>query len=109
LAKFQPELAACVAVPVFTSSLLLVPLVHRMLSPGRRVGILTVDADSLIPEHLRAAGIPPELPVAIAGLETEKEFTQGSLPPVTDGRGRPARGDPAGRRRDRGPRAAAPP
>ena len=34
LIKYQRELAAAVSVPVFTSSLLLVPLVHRMLGPG---------------------------------------------------------------------------
>ena len=76
LAKFQAELAASVSVPVLTSSLLLVPLVHRMLAPGRAVGILTVDASSLAPEHLAAAGIGPEVPTAIAGFETEKEFTR---------------------------------
>jgi len=47
LAKFQPELAASVSVPVFTSSLLLVPLVQRMLPAGRAVGVLTVNAASL--------------------------------------------------------------
>jgi hypothetical protein len=47
-----------------------------MLRPGRAVGILTVDAGSLGEEHLRAAGIGPEVPVAIAGLEGEKEFTR---------------------------------
>src|SRR5262249_59909547 len=47
LAKFQAEMAAAVSVPVFTSSLLLVPLVHRMLPPDRAVGVLTVDASSL--------------------------------------------------------------
>src|SRR5918994_3223837 len=36
LVKFQREMAAAVRVPVFTSSLLLVPLVHRLLAPGRR-------------------------------------------------------------------------
>ena len=76
LAKFQQELAAAVAVPVFTSSLLLVPLVHRTLPPGRRVGVLTVNAASLGPEHLRGAGIGPEISLAIAGLEGEKEFTR---------------------------------
>jgi Asp/Glu/hydantoin racemase len=76
LARYQRELAAAVSVPVFTSSLLLVPLVHRMLRPGRRVGILTVDAPALSPEHLAGAGITPDIPVAIAGLETEKEFTR---------------------------------
>jgi len=76
LVKFQAELAAGVRVPVFTSSLLLVPLVHRLLPAGRRVGILTVSGATLTPEHLRGAGIGPEVPLAIAGMETEKEFTR---------------------------------
>jgi hypothetical protein len=76
LAKFQRELAAAVGVPVFTSSLMLVPLVHRMLPPGRAVGILTVDAGSLTLDHLGGAGIGPEVPVVVAGLEGEKEFTR---------------------------------
>jgi hypothetical protein len=76
LATFQRELAAAVRVPVFTSSLLLVPLVHRMLAPGRRVGIMTVDASSLTPQHLAGAGIGPDVPLAVAGLEGEKEFTR---------------------------------
>ncbi len=79
LAKFQRELASAVAVPVFTSSLLLVPLVHRMLPPGRAVGLLTVDASSLSAEHLAGAGITPEMKVVVAGLETEKEFTRALL------------------------------
>jgi hypothetical protein len=76
LAKFQAELAAAVSVPVFTSSLMLVPLVHRMLPPGRAVGVLTVDASSLGREHLAGAGIAADVPLVIAGLETEKEFTR---------------------------------
>ena len=76
LAKFQRELAAAVSVPVFTSSLMLVPLVHRMLPPGRAVGVLTVDASSLGVEHLVGAGITTDMRVVVAGLETEKEFTR---------------------------------
>lgn len=76
LARFQPELAAAVRVPVFTSSLMLIPLVHRMLAPGRVVGVLTVDASSLTRGHLEAAGVGPEVPVMIAGLEGEKEFSR---------------------------------
>ncbi|MBI4590935.1 MAG: aspartate/glutamate racemase family protein, partial [Candidatus Rokubacteria bacterium] len=66
LAKFQRDMAAAVRIPVFTSSLMLVPLVHRMLSPGRAVGILTVDASSLTSEQLSGAGIGPDMPIAIA-------------------------------------------
>lgn len=76
LVKYQRELAAAVSVPVFTSSLLLVPLVHRLLAPGRRVGVLTVNAASLTSAHLEGAGIGGEIPLAIAGLEGEKEFTR---------------------------------
>ena len=62
LVKLQGQLAAAVSVPVFTSSLLLVPLVHRMLPPGRRVGAPTVDASALTAEHLIGAGIGSDLP-----------------------------------------------
>ena len=76
LAKFQSELSAAVAVPVFTSSLMLVPLVHRMLAPGRAVGVMTVDASSLGPAHLAGAGITADVPIVVTGLQTEKEFTR---------------------------------
>ena len=76
LVKYQREMAAAVRVPVFTSSLLLVPLVHRMLAPGRKVGLMTVNAASLGQEHLAGAGIPADLPLAVAGMEGEKEFTR---------------------------------
>jgi hypothetical protein len=75
LVKFQRELAASVRVPVFTSSLLLVPLVHRLLPPRRRVGIMTVNSAGLTPEHFTGAGIG-DTPIAVAGMETEKEFTR---------------------------------
>jgi hypothetical protein len=77
LVKFQREIANAVTVPVFTSSLLLVPLVHRLLPHGRRrVGIMTVNAGSLTQEHLDGAGIGGDIPLALAGMETEKEFTR---------------------------------
>ena len=76
LAKFQSEVAASVSIPVFTSSLMLVPLVHRMLPPKRAVGIMTVDASSLRPEHYTGAGITKDIPIVVAGMETEKEFTR---------------------------------
>ncbi len=76
LVKYQREIAGSVKVPVFTSSLLLVPLVHRLLPRGKRVGIMTVNAGSLTQEHLDGAGIGADIPLAIAGMETEKEFTR---------------------------------
>ena len=55
---------------------MLVPLVHRMLPVGHRVGVMSVDASSLTREHLQGAGIGPEVPLVIVGMESEKEFTR---------------------------------
>ena len=79
LITYQRELAQAVRVPVFTSSLLLVPLVHRLLAPGGRVGIMTVNAATLTREHLAAAGVGADVPLTVVGMETEKEFTRALL------------------------------
>ena len=76
LVKFQRELAGAVAVPVFTSSLLLVPLVHRLLPPGRRVGIMTVNALRLDPGALRRRPASATSRSRSPGMENEKEFTR---------------------------------
>jgi Asp/Glu/hydantoin racemase len=79
LITYQAELARAVRIPVFTSSLLLVPLVHRTLPAGQRVGIMTVNAGTLTAAHLRGAGIGADVPLAVVGMETEKEFTRALL------------------------------
>ncbi|MFQ5931035.1 MAG: aspartate/glutamate racemase family protein [Nitrospiraceae bacterium] len=75
LSLYQQEIAAAVPVPVFTSSLMQVPLVARMLRPDQKVGVMTVDSRYLTESHLRAVGAE-SLPVVIVGLETEKELTR---------------------------------
>ena len=74
LSLYQKQLAASVAVPVATSSLMQVPFVERLLPPGKRVGILTVSARSLTADHLRAAGVDPGVPVI--GTDGGREFTR---------------------------------
>lgn len=64
-ALFQRHLAAAVQVPVFASSLMLVPLIARMLRPERRVGVITADADSLSAAHFAGAGVDPATTVVI--------------------------------------------
>ena len=49
LSLYQKELAAAVAVPVATSSLMQVPMIQSTLPAGKRVGVLTVNAASLTP------------------------------------------------------------
>ena len=73
---FQRELANAVNVPVFASSLIQAPLVHRMLREGRRVGIITADSECLTEEHLEKAGITKTIPVSIEGMENTGEFSK---------------------------------
>jgi len=77
LSLFQDELAAAVAVPVLTSSLLQVALVNRLLPKGRRAGILTISASTLTAAHLDQAGVPAGTPVA--STEGGREFTRAIL------------------------------
>ena len=76
LALFQREMAAALAVPVWTSSLLLVAEIEGGLRDGRRVGrrvgVVTVDAASLTAEHLRAVGARTDTP--IEGLALDSPF-----------------------------------
>ncbi|HSC65839.1 MAG TPA: aspartate/glutamate racemase family protein [Caldimonas sp.] len=72
LALFQREMAAAVAVPVWTSSLLLVAALEAALPRGRRVGIVTADGESLTARHLHAVGARPDTPRE--GLAPDSRF-----------------------------------
>src|SRR5258708_25436629 len=63
LSLYQAELAAHCRVPVATSSLMQVPFVQALLPPGKRVGVVTVSAESLTNDHLKGAGVALDTPV----------------------------------------------
>ncbi len=75
LALFQKELSATVAIPVFASSLIQVPLAHAMLPPRQKVGFLTADARNLTERHFAAVGADA-VPTAIGGMEKSTEFRE---------------------------------
>lgn len=85
---FQRELAGALPVPVFTSSLLQLPLIERALGPRGRIGVVTADSEHLLPEHLRLAGGSPER-VSLCGLQDAPCFREA----IFSGSGRI---DPAG-------------
>jgi len=62
LALHQKALAAALPVPVATSSLLQIPILERLLPQGRTVGVLTMDADKLTPDHFAAVGVDHAVP-----------------------------------------------
>ncbi|MCH2167685.1 MAG: aspartate/glutamate racemase family protein [Oceanicola sp.] len=63
MAPFQTHLRAALGVPVATSALLQVPSIAQTLPKGRKVGILTISAQSLRPDLLSRIGIAPDTPV----------------------------------------------
>ena len=73
LSLFQEQLACALDVPVFSSSLLQVPMAASVIGKDRKVGIITARKASLTPRHLAAAGIV-NCPVAIAGMDDAPEF-----------------------------------
>jgi Asp/Glu/hydantoin racemase len=78
LAMFHNEMASAVNVPVFTSSLMQVPLVYAMLKPTQKVGIITINSKTLSQKHLGAVGVD-KVPHVILGTEDEEEFTRAIL------------------------------
>ena len=74
LSLFQDELSAACGVPVASSSLMQIPLVQKLLPPGKRVGVVTVHGPRLGPDHLIAAGAPGDTPVV--GTEEGEELTR---------------------------------
>jgi Asp/Glu/hydantoin racemase len=78
LAMFHNEMASAVNVPVFTSSLMQVPLVYAMLKPTQKVGIITINSKTLSQKHLGAVGVD-KVPHVIVGTEDEEEFTRAIL------------------------------
>ncbi len=75
-AVFQKELASSLDVPVFTSSLLQVPMVHAMLGTRAEVGVITAKKAALKKEHLEAVGIHEGIPMRIFGLEDCPEWSK---------------------------------
>jgi hypothetical protein len=75
LVLFQRELAAAVGVPLYASSLIQLPMVHRMLRPAQTVGVLTASSTALTPRHLAAVGAE-SVPVRVAGMDAQPEFRE---------------------------------
>ena len=75
LAIFQRELADAVNIPLFTSSLMQVPLVSGMLRSDQKVGVVTASKKGLTENHLAAAGCM-DIPMVIVGMDDMPEFRE---------------------------------
>jgi len=75
-ALFQNELADSVRVPVFTSSLMQIPLIQKMLKKVQSIGVITAKKTSLTERHLKNVGIDDEISLHIEGLESCTEWNK---------------------------------
>ncbi len=65
-----------VSVPVFTSPLMLIPLICRMIRPEQKIGIITASAKRLTRAYLEPVGVDESISLAIAGLDDSIEFNE---------------------------------
>lgn len=79
LALIQQSVSEAIPVPVATSSLMQIPLVEKLLPPGKRVGVMTISKKTLTPQHLFAAGVQNPADIPIVGTDNGKAFTTGIL------------------------------
>ncbi len=77
MALFQQEVADSIDIPVLLSPLLQIPFIHQITK--KRIGIITADASRLNRKHFQATGVPEEVPMAIAGMEKQPEFSSAVL------------------------------
>lgn len=77
LAPFQRTLADSVNVPVFTSALMLAPLVRTMINRDRKIGIFTERGRHMSDEHFRGVGwSTDDIPVAVSGMPEGSPFPE---------------------------------
>ncbi|MCG8564944.1 MAG: aspartate/glutamate racemase family protein [Desulfobacterales bacterium] len=73
LARFQPQIADAVNVPVFMSSLVQIPLVRLFHGENAGIGVLTASAKALTQEHFQQTGSDMDQ-VVVKGMEGFPEF-----------------------------------
>lgn len=92
MVRYQDVVRTAVEVPVLLSSLLLGPLLERMLPREKALGIITANASSLTSDLLEAAGLSAmSKRLVIAALEDAPAFAAAFVRPSGDLRRRVSR------------------
>lgn len=75
LSAFQRTLADSVNIPVFTSALMLAPLVHSMINKNKKIGIFTERAWNMNENHFQKCGWSSnDIPVCVTGMPEASPF-----------------------------------
>ncbi len=73
-AVFQRELADALEVPVFTSSLLQIPIIRAIFGKQSRILVVTANGPSLTHHHFQGVGVENMDGICIVGLEENREW-----------------------------------
>lgn len=73
LAKYQKEISNNVSVPVFTSSLLQIPMIYQILNQEKKIAVITANSKTLTGEILSCVGIK-NIPLIVTGMENKNYF-----------------------------------
>ena len=77
LALFQEKLAQEVNIPIFTSSLIMLPMIRRMINKSKKILVLTANSDTLTSAHFSSVGVSLEdFNLEILGTQNKKTFTE---------------------------------
>lgn len=76
LAGFQRQLADSVHIPVFTSTLMLVPMIHTMLNRDRKIAVFTENPSVITEEYFQPFGwSSKDIPVIVGGMPKDSPFS----------------------------------
>ncbi|HHX22407.1 MAG: aspartate/glutamate racemase family protein [Tepidanaerobacteraceae bacterium] len=73
-ALFQKRATPYLKVPLFSSPLLMVPLVYNLVGKKGKIGILTASSRNLSEAHFDACNISSSIPIVIQGMDEYPEF-----------------------------------
>ena len=73
---YQKEIAQASNVPVITSSLVLLPIISKIISPDKSIGIITGHSKLLQPHHIQSDSLDQGVLLVIQGMEDEAHFSE---------------------------------
>lgn len=79
MALYQQEVSRAVSVPVFLSSLLQLSFITSIIPSDKKVGVVTANAASLIPDLLSPPDLLSDAHVVIKGLEDTVAFKDAAI------------------------------
>ncbi len=76
----QDVLADAVDIPVFSSPLMMIPLILQMLGKDKSVCVLTASKKLLSSDFFEAVGVTEEMPIVVAGLDDAEDLPFNAAP-----------------------------